>query len=266
MSPYSVATALALAGQGASGNTFEQVKSVLHLTGDKDSIADNFNQSVQNLKTKKGGSTLDVANKIYVKNGFQIKSKFEEYAVKKFDSEVQSLEFTKNIESAKTINNWVEGKTNNKIINLIDAGSLNEDTRIVLVNAIYFKGKWQNEFNKNRTAIDKFYTNENKFIETEFMHAKDYFNYANIDELDATALELKYADSDISFIIILPNKRDGLNALEEKLSNYDISGIKEKMEEFEVDVTIPKFKIEYQVELVDTLKKVWSIVFEFVCE
>lgn len=256
MSPYSIATALALVGQGASGNTFEQVKNTLQLSGSKDAIAAQFSDSVKNLKIKKGDSTLDIANKLFVKNGYQIATKFEDYAVNKFDSEVQSLDFPRNIESAKTINDWVEGKTNNKIHNLVEPSSLDEDTRVVLVNAIYFKGKWQNEFDKNRTITDKFYTSDNKVVDTEFMRAKDYYNYAKIDELDATALELKYANSDISFLIILPNQRDGLANLESKLSNYDLTGIKSKLDEYEVEVTIPKFKIEYKVELVEILKKV----------
>lgn len=226
------------------------------MSGDKEAIADNFKNFVTTLNSRKGDSTLDTANKVFVKSGYEIKPKFEEYAVQSFGSEVQALDFSQGVESAKTINQWVEAKTNNKITELIDPSSLTDDTRVVLVNAIYFKGHWKHQFNKNLTAKGPFWTSSDDSVEADFMQLKENFNYGSIVELDATALELKYANSDLSFLILLPNSRNGLPELEQKLSHFDLSKINEQLEELEVDVTIPKFKVEHKVELVDTLKEV----------
>lgn len=257
MSPYSVAIALGLASIGSNGATFEQIKKALYLNGDKNTIAENFSNLSNSLKSKSGKATLGIANKVYVKTGYQIKPQFEKIAVKKFDSEVQSLNFDKNVESANTINGWVATKTNDKIKELMSSDSINQDTRLVLVNAIYFKGLWQNQFDKEFSRKEEFWCDENKSVETEYMFSDDQrFSYGKIDDLDCCALEMKYEESDISFLILLPDTRTGLSELVNKLKNYDLKNISQKMSMQVVDVLIPKFTAEFEIELIDVLKKV----------
>lgn len=257
MSPYSIHIALALAGEGAAGNTFEEIKNTLHLTGDKDSIAKSFSDSFASVQSRKGDSTLDIANKVFVKKGYQIAPKFADYAVKSFGSEVQALDFAQNVDSANTINQWVEQKTNEKIKDLIKADSLDSDTRMVLVNAIYFKGQWEHQFNKNRTEKAPFWLDQTRSIDVDMMHAKQSYEYGKIDELAATALELKYKDSDISFLILLPNERNGLKEMEGKLTSINLEAIKGKMYSEEVELTLPRFKIEHEIDLKEILSQVW---------
>lgn len=248
--------ALALAGQGAGGSSFEQIKNVLHLEGDKEAIAKTYSDAVAASQANKGGSTLEIANKVYVKNGYQIKPKFEVYAVKSFDSEIQNLEFSQNVEAANTINQWVERKTNSKIKDLIKSDYLDADTRLVLVNAIYFKGTWEHQFNKNLTQKGPFYTDATNSIETDFMFTKKSFDYGRIDEVEASVLEMRYADSDVSFLIILPDKNDGLKEMESKLGGINLGLIRGKMRNVEVELTLPKFKIEHEIQMNDLLAKV----------
>ena len=196
------------------------------------------------------------ANKIYVMKNYSVKRSFNEIATKSFASEAQSLDFSENQQSAATINGWVEENTNNKIKDLISPDSLSGDTRMILVNAIYFKGFWTYQFKKSDTYKAPFYLNEQDSVQVDFMKTKKHFKYGRLPELDATAIELPYKDSDISMLIILPNSRTGLSALEAKLNTIDLGDISSKLYSQEVNVEIPKFKIEFDISLNEPLQKV----------
>ena len=187
---------------------------------------------------------------------YSIKPSFQEVATKSFNSEAQSLDFSQNEQAAKTINSWVEDHTNNKIKDLINKDSLDSLTRMVLVNAIYFKGFWKHQFDKQQTFKAPFFLNEVDSVDVDFMRIKKHFNYGVFEDLDATALELPYKDSDITMMIILPNKRTGLSELEKKLGTIDFSEMSSRMYSQEVNVEIPKFKIEFDVKLNEPLTKV----------
>lgn len=251
-----MAVALALASQGAQGATFDEIKNTLHLTGDQNAIAEQFSTSNTELTKNVGKATLKVANKVYVKDGYELKPAFKEVAVKKFNSEAESVNFVNAAPTAAKINGWVEEKTNNKIKDLIKAESLDQDTRLVLVNAIYFKGNWQHQFKKTNTLKEPFYTSADKSVDVDMMHLTEHFKYGTFDDLDATALELPYNDSDISFLILLPNKRDGLKSLEAKLKTVNLADLTNNMYKSEVQVSMPRFRSEYEIELTETLKEV----------
>jgi serpin B len=188
--------------------------------------------------------------------GYTVKPTFQEVATKSFSSEAQDLDFAQNEQSAATINKWVEDHTNNKIKDLVAADSLDGLTRMVLVNAIYFKGTWVYQFDPKATFKAPFYLNDNDSVDVDFMKIKQHFKYGRFDKLDATALELPYKDSDITMLILLPNKRTGLAELESKLTTIDFGELSSQMFSEEVNVELPKFKIEFDIELTDPLKKV----------
>lgn len=255
-SPYSISVALGLAAQGAQGATFEQIKSTLHLSGDQAAIAEQFGASQQELTKNTGAVSLNVANKVYVKNNYELKPAFKEVAEKKFNSEGESVNFADSVPTAAKINGWVETKTNSKIKDLIKADSLDSDTRLVLVNAIYFKGNWRHQFKEENTFKDKFWTSEDKSIDVDMMHLKADLKFGIFEELDATALELPYNDSDISFLVLLPNKRTGLKDLELKLKTINFDDLTSNMYKSDVEVSLPKFRSEYEIELTEPLKQV----------
>lgn len=188
--------------------------------------------------------------------GYSVKPTFQEIATNSFNSEAQDVDFAKNQQAAGIINSWVESNTNNKIKDLIKPDSLDSDTRMVLVNAIYFKGFWKHQFDKSLTFKAPFFINEADSVDVDFMRIKKHYNYGIFDDLDATALELPYKDSDITMMIILPNKRSGLADLENKLTSINICDLSKNMYDTEVNVEIPKFKIEFDIELNEPLKKV----------
>lgn len=269
---------------GASGETRQEMLSGLkYPTGySNEAIAKNFESFTENVKKTNGlkigeyfaWAFFDIddfnfssffyfylnfkhaANKVYVMKNYSIKKSFNDVAAKSFASEAQTLDFSNGAQSAATINGWVEDKTNNKIKDLIAADSLDSDTRMVLVNAIYFKGFWTYQFDPKDTFKAPFYLNDQDSVNVDFMKVKKHFKYGSLANLDATAIELPYKDSDISMLIILPNTRTGLSALEGKLNTIDLGEISNSLYSQEVNVEIPKFKIEFDIELNEPLQKV----------
>ncbi len=166
----SIQTAVSFAYFGASKQTEVEMKNALFY-GEmaKTDLAQNF-QTLTEEFNKIGG--LQIANKLFVQNQYRVKPTFNEIATKSFKSEAENLDFGKNVDAAKTINNWVESKTNNKIKDLISADSLDALTRMVLVNAIYFKGLWVNQFDPAKTFTGPFYMNDNDTVNVDFMTIK----------------------------------------------------------------------------------------------
>lgn len=265
ISPFSVANSLALLSQATDGSTFDELKKGLHLNVDKSTIANQFPEYYKQLQNGAGSSIFSIANQVYVQQGYAIKKNFQEVAVQKFLSSIESIDFSKKNEAAARINQLVKEKTYNKITDLIKPDMLGADSRVILINAIYFKGDWERKFNEQFTAKDDFYISETEKVKVDFMYMSNSFNYAFLDDLEASALELKYANSNFSFVIVRPNSRTGLSALETKLNNYNLTAITEKMEYDEIDIWIPKFKAEYEVKLNDALKNVgyWEIFYKF---
>lgn len=242
---------------GAEGETSEQIQRGLNLSNyEKAKISDRF----QNYFSKSTSTLLLNANCLYVMDGHTIKKNVEDVLKGKFNFDIQNLNFAKSADSALTINRFIEKQTKNEIKNVVDPNALNGDTRLVIVNVIYFKAGWKQKFDKQQTCKKDFYVNRTKTIQVDYMKRKDRFMLAYLEDLDAKALELKYTDAAYSFIIILPNERTGLPALESSLIGYDPEQIIKKLKEIKVDVTIPKFDIESRLSLKDTLKTVCSIV------
>lgn len=126
----------------------------------------------QVLKLFQSDKSLRIANRIYYKRGYEILPTFLKIARCKFFSAAVPLNFAHSTVSANLINKWVAQQTDNKIRDLIASGSLTENTRLVLVNAVYFKNAWKTKFDKANTKNDKFYTKTHKSTDVEMMHVK----------------------------------------------------------------------------------------------
>ena len=202
------------------------------------------------------GSPVSIANNVYLMTGYEVKPQFRETATKSFDSDIEAVDFSQSSEAAKKINDWVEQKTHNKIKDLIDPSLLDSLTRMVLVNAIYFKGKWAHEFDKQHTSKADFWTSETEKSQVDMMFIKEKFRYADLPELQASAIEVPYANSSLVMLIVLPNEKTGLAKLEADLANVDLAEISKKMHKVEVNLYMPRFKVEYDLSLKKPLQKV----------
>lgn len=257
-SPASIQTCMALAFAGAEGETANEMRKVLKFgQGDKTEIFKNYGDFLKSSfkSTTPNGPQLKMANRLYVNDKLQVSAKFNKIAKDNFDTLAENVDFKNSKSTVEKINNWVEQQTENKIKNLMQSDAVNDDTSAVLVNAIYFKAKWLNPFSEQSTSKSGFHINSKQQVQVDTMYIDDRFNYADLPELDATALELPYENSDLSMLIILPKQVEGLQNLESKLQGLDLNEITSKMSESDVDVFLPKFRIEFDIDLKEPLMK-----------
>lgn len=257
--------ALALLCQATEGNSFAELRQVMHLNGTKATIADQFHDYYGLVPNSAGQSEFMISTQIFVMDGYQLKANFHEIAVNKFFSGVESVNFTNTVETAQKINQFVKEKTKEKIKEVVKFDTFDHLDRVFLVNVIYLKSRWVHPFLKNadrrgsgKLKLD-FFINDTDSVRVEFMTVKEKFWYATLDDLDATTVRLDYVNCSLSFVIILPRSRIGLSALESQLNNYDMSRITGQMKFLKGDVTIPKFKVLSNLSLNKVLMKVCNI-------
>lgn len=255
-SPFSIQSCLAMTRMGAAGNTAVEMDQGLGFTGQSpESVARNYHSL---LAKYENGTMLKIANKVYVMENHELQDGFSESLVQNFNSKPENINFEKTGEAANLINAWVESKTNDKIKNVISPDTLGADTRLVLVSAIHFKGEWDEKFPEVYTSDREFYTDEKNFVMVPTMVSEGSFYYAELDDLDSTAVGMTYKDSDLLMLIILPNSRTGLGALEEKLRSLPLTTLKSKFakKRNKIEIFLPKFQAEFQIELKEPLKNV----------
>ena len=279
-SPYSISTALAMAYAGARGQTEAQMTNVLHFpTRSGGSWPDpnqklNYSEQVRNrqrfhsafgviikdlnARGKKGGYELTVANALWGQKGYGIVTNFIRVVLDYYGGECKQVDFVRAAETArKTINTWVEKETNNKIKNLIRKGVLSSMTRLVLTNAIYFKGNWARQFKEDRTMEAPFTLANGRKVDVAMMNQTGQFNYMETESFQA--LELPYVDDELSMIILLPKEFDGLDEFEKTLTAENLSKWLGKLRNRKVIVSIPKFKMTSQFALASVLKSMGMI-------
>jgi len=254
-SPYSISGALAMTYAGAQTDTAKEMAKVLFFPAEQKPLHESFaalNDGLEAIKSK-GAVEINVANSLWAEQSFNFKDDFLNLTKEYYKSELNKVDFkTKSDFVAGAINAWVEQKTNNRIKDLIAPGILNDLTRLVLVNAIYFKGKWQEEFSKEATKSQPFYTNASDSVPVDLMHRKGDFKYAEDDV--CKTLEIPYKGNDLSMVIFLPQEKDGLKTLESIFTYEYVSLFQMQMSSQKVEVFLPKFKLESASMLADTLK------------
>lgn len=253
-SPYSISTALAMTCAGARENTAKQMADVLHFTLDQKELHPTFGklETWLNGIQEKGDVQLNVANSLWPQKGYSFTTEYLTLSKKYYGVRITPLDYRQAVEEArKIINQWVEEKTKDKIKNLIKPGILNPLTRLVLVNAIYFKGNWASQFDEKRTRDETFYLLSGKRVQAHMMAQKEEFRYAKKESLQV--LELPYVGADLSMIVLLPGKTDGLPELERHLTPGTLMEWIAGLRKQKVQVFLPKFKMTSQFRLDQTL-------------
>uniref|UniRef100_A0A8C4RPA5 Serpin B6 n=1 Tax=Erpetoichthys calabaricus TaxID=27687 RepID=A0A8C4RPA5_ERPCA len=213
-------------------------------------------------KTKKTGASyqLSLANRLYGEKSFEFLKEFIGKTTTFYHASLEAVDFIQAPEaSRKTINAWVEKQTNEKIKNLLESRNVDALTRLVLVNAVYFKGNWEKKFQESETINGQFRINKNETRPIKMMYQKSKFNITYISELKCRILELPYVGNELSMLIMLPSNIEdnstGLEKLEksltwEKLQEWTNPDM---MDNEETEVSIPKFKLEEAYDLKKTL-------------
>ena len=253
-SPYSISTALAMAYVGARGDTATEMAKALHFELPADQLAANFGATQRQFiaATPAGGYQFRIANRLWGAEGYKFLDSFLTLTRDDFAAELSQLDFERQTEQARTtINSWVAQQTNDKIKNLIPQGGLSSDIKLVLTNAIYFKGDWELPFNKDETEKQPFHITAQTTADVELMYQQKHFRLAQTD--DASVLELPYKSGQLSMVVILPKAIDGLPALEKSLTAESYNLWLGKLRRQEVRVWLPKFSATKDFELGDTL-------------
>ncbi|MHC4517152.1 MAG: serpin family protein [Planctomycetota bacterium] len=268
-SPYSISTALGMTYAGARGATENQMAAALCLptsagTWEKlgataapmtqKEYAHLFGRLMKELNAR--GSTdeiqLSVANALWGQKDYAFLPAFVELVETEYDGRLQEMDFVRAAEQARqTINTWVEKETRGKIKDLISAGLLNAMTRLVLTNAIYFKGNWARQFKEEGTRPEPFTLLDGDKTNVPMMNQRDEFRYAETEELQV--LELPYVGDELSMLILLPKAIDGIGPIEEKLTRANLSTWLENLRQREVIVSVPKFRTTSKFNLQNVL-------------
>ncbi|XP_077255908.1 serine protease inhibitor 3/4-like [Temnothorax americanus] len=250
--------ALSMAADGAVGATEAQFKDVLKLPATKSQTLEGYQNLIDKLNNVEN-VTLKLANKIFIDKSFPVKPEYKQDLKTYYRSDIQSVDFAKGDEVANIVNTWCKEKTNNRIDSIISPADLdpNTDPALILANAVYFKGNWANVFDPKATTDRPFHIDANTVREVPTMYRMGNYKYAELPEYDAKCIELPYANEDVSMVIILPNKIDGLAALTDKLEEVsaECSTRLAETNEHEVRVFLPKFKIVSILNLEDTLSQ-----------
>jgi serpin B len=254
-SSYSISNALAMTYAGARGPTATQMAAVLHFPMEGDHLHQSFakvNRDV-NGSGSKGGAELYVANALWTQMGLATLPAFQTTVKTLYGAGLTPLDFKGAPEKARmTINAWVEQQTRDRIKDLIPEGVLTPATRVVLTNAIYFKGKWKYAFPEAATRNDRFTLSTGTAIgDVPLMRQQGTFGY--LDGGSFQVLELPYDASAQSMIVFLPKRADGLAELEKTLTGARVTDWLAKLAPYEVDVTLPRFKVTAEFQLKDTL-------------
>lgn len=252
-SPYSIYTALAMTYAGARGQTKSEMASVLHFPLKQEALHEAFSalQSQLHSYQKKGDIQLSIANALWCQQGYRLLDKFVDLTSKYYGSGIHEVDFAKSTEIAReNINAWVEKQTAEKIKNLLKPGVLSHLTRLVLTNAIYFKGNWASEFEKDQTKPRKFSVTPTLSSTVPMMHQTDRFRYKDFGTFQV--IELPYAGEDLSMVVFLPKKIDGLSKLEGTLSADNVTKWLKQLSgagKRRVSVFLPKFKTTSEFDL-----------------
>jgi serpin B len=251
-SPYSIFVALSMAYEGAKQNTSLEMQNVLNVLQNDSVTLGTFGKVYNLLNQNQRGYKINTANAFWAHEDYEFLQDYLYLLKNYYMAEANELDFAKNAEAAETINTWIEEKTNDKIKDMIDPGMLSEMTKLVLTNAIYFKGLWKNQFDPDDTFEREFkLLNENQ-VQVEMMSQESDFNYTETDDLQI--LELDYAGNQLSMIIVLP-KENNISIAEKAINNQNLTSWKNDFYEIEINVQIPKFKFEKKYVLNDLLKE-----------
>ena len=253
LSPYSISSALAMTYAGARGDTARQMEQTLHFDPSTTGLHELFGRLDAALKAAQGSNELSIANSLWPQVKYPFREGFLNLLKKDYGATVTSLNYQREAEPARArINQWVDDKTRHKIAELIGPGVLNEITRMVLVNAIYFKGTWATPFPASSTRPDKFYAQPDTAFTVPFMHERDHFRYGENDRLQM--LTLPYIGRQLEMVVLLPRSRDGIGPLESSLTPASLAAWTSGMREQEVNVALPKFKMASGFSLAQPLK------------
>ncbi len=250
ISPTSVALALSMTYNGVSGETKQEMTKVLELTGMTPQEINAANQNLQNSWQKVDPTVqVSIANSLWAKQGFSLKPEFQQTNQEYYQANVTELDFI-NPQAPSIINNWVSQKTKGKIDQIVD--QISPDQVLFLINAIYFKGNWETPFDKSQTANKTFYLTDSSSKQHPMMSQSGFHRCYETDTFQAVSLSYGQKGA-LRMYIFLPNSNTNLATFSQQLTPENWNKWMQGFRKINGIIEIPRFKIEYEVELKSTL-------------
>lgn len=247
-SPFSIEAVMSMVTAGARGETLKQMNKVLHFNEETPS---EFKKILPLLKGDKNFQ-LSTANRLWGQEGIPFETGYLSLLKENYGSDLTPLDFSKSTEESRLkINRWVEEQTQNKIQNLIEKGMLDKSTRLVLTNAIYFKGTWFRKFDAGKTMKSDFFVTPQNKKKVPFMNMTSAFNYTETNEFQI--LEMNYNGDEIVMDVVLPKENVDFAKFESKMGPNLI--FENGLSQAEVVVILPKAKVDTKIELSKQLTK-----------
>lgn len=254
-SPFSLSNAFAMLYEGARGKTAEEMLKVFHFPEDTKARREGFLSLYREINKEDKKYELSLANALWTQRDYPFLKGYLSAVEKYYGGRASNLDFSKDPEgSRQTINNWVEDKTKDKIKDLLPEGTITPLTRLVLTNAIYFKGLWVFPFDEKLTKEEEFRVAPDRSLMVQMMSLPrvQNLNYAETDDLQI--LEMLYEGEDISMLVLLP-KGNSLDKLEGSLNLQNLKKWRGMLKREEVEVYFPKFKLERKYSMAEDLEK-----------
>lgn len=250
-SPTSLMMALSMVYNGANGVTIDEMGKVLHTEGIDVNDLNQANASLLSMLNKDTEQIdLNIANSIWLNEGYHFKDDFAQHTQDYFNAEFETINFANN-DAPKRINDWVKQATNNKIDEIVDS-PLDENLVSILINAIYFKGDWKHEFDKALTDDNEFFVSETDTETIPFMTLNEELAYMENDQFQAVTLP--YGNEEMNMKVFLPHEDVSDHDLDDILTQDNWTHWNDHFHKKEGTVVLPKFTIEYEVELNEALK------------
>jgi serpin B len=254
-SPESISSAFAMAYAGARGQTATEMASVFHFSLPPERLHPAMGALLASMNAKHSNYELHVADALWAEQDTNFLESYLKLTQSDYGAGFHRVDFKASPEAVRgAINQWVEQQTNNKIQNLIEPGVLTTSTKLVLTNAIYFKGDWSAPFEKSNTEDGDFHLTATQTVKAPLMHRQGAYRYLNGGTFQA--LELPYKGDDLSMVVLLPNETEGLAALEKSMTAKAVNGWIEKLNFApKVILTLPRFTMTQQFELSGALSE-----------
>lgn len=250
-SPWSISTAAAIVYEGARGNTAEEMAVVFGFAEDDHTRQEGFKSANDDLNQNNSKYDLSVANALWLAQGFEPHAEYVSIAKNYYDSQISTVDFGSN--GIDIINEWVSENTQEKITELFPPGS-RPDILLAITNAVYFKGTWVTQFDPAKTQDDgQFWIDSDEYVTVPMMFLDESKLRVAYNQHERI-LELPYEGDKLSMMVVVPEQRDGLVNIEKSLSAESISEWKGQLKESSTAVIMPKFKLETEYNLIDTLK------------
>lgn len=250
ISPISVYFALAMAANGADGDTKTEMMKALSA---ENAPVDDLNKGLNawmNTITKDRIAKFSITNSIWYREGFKANKDFLQANADYYSAYIRSLDFTQK-SAPDTINRWVKEATNDKIDRIV--GEINDDLVMYIINAIYFNGDWKYEFSANKTRKESFNAPGGK-VETDFMSRRGKMDYLEFNGV--TGVILPYLDEQFAFLGLLPEEGEAPKDIINNLTVLDLINLMKNKEEKNIELSIPKFEVSYEDSLVNELSNI----------